>query len=254
MVAGNWKMNGSIALAQDIFKQFAQKVPTDFSEVVICPPSIYLESINQLISTNANELNIANLSVGAQNLNQHDSGAHTGEISGLMIKNSGCRYVIVGHSERRKMYNDTSDVVTEKFSAALQHGLTPILCVGESSEARSEGRTFDVIAEELDVIVAKNGSAAFDNAVIAYEPLWAIGTGKSASPEQAQEVHAFIRKRISDISPSAGAKIRILYGGSVTPTNAADIFAQPDVDGGLIGGASLNSSDFLSLCSIAMSV
>lgn len=253
MVAGNWKMNGSAELAQDLFSKFARKIKDDSAEVVLCPPAIYLESVKRLMEQNKEALNGSLVRMGAQNLSQHQFGAYTGEVSGQMLADAGCRYVIIGHSERRRMYGETSDIVADKFAAAQRYGLTPILCVGESGPAREARRTFEVIAEELDVVIEKNGTMAFDNAIIAYEPLWAVGTGKSATPEQAQEVHAFIRKRLSEVSPYIGENIRILYGGSVTPANAADIFAQPDVDGGLIGGASLNSAEFLTLCSIAMS-
>jgi triosephosphate isomerase (TIM) len=252
MVAGNWKMNGSVALAQELFSKFAVELQNDSAEVVLCPPAIYLESVRQLFEINKEALVGSLVGMGAQNLSQHDSGAYTGEISGQMLKDSGCRYVIIGHSERRRMYGETSSLVADKFAAAQKHGLTPILCVGESDSAREANRTFEVIAEQLNVVIEKNGAKAFENAIIAYEPVWAIGTGKSATPEQAQEVHAFIRQRLSEVSPNIGENIRILYGGSVTPSNAADLFAQPDVDGGLIGGASLNSTEFLSLCTIAM--
>lgn len=253
MVAGNWKMNFDASLAPDLFKKFTSKLTDDSVEVVICPPFIGLESVRQLLEANAESLSNSLVRVGAQNVSQHDFGAYTGEVSGKMLQDMGCRYVIIGHSERRRMYGETSDIVAQKFAAAQKYGLTPILCVGESGPAREARRTFEVIAEELDAVIRANGTMAFDNAIIAYEPLWAVGTGKSATPEQAQEVHAFIRQRLSEVSPFVGQKIRILYGGSVTPDNAADLFAQPDVDGGLIGGASLNSSEFLSLCSIAMS-
>ncbi|QSX34515.1 triose-phosphate isomerase [Shewanella avicenniae] len=253
MVAGNWKMNGSAQLAQELFKKFAAKLNNDAVEVVLCPPTIYLESVRQQLEKHREALKGSIVRMGAQNVSQHDFGAYTGEISGGMLTDVGCKYVIIGHSERRRMYGETSDVVADKFAAAQKHGLTPILCVGESGPAREARRTFEVLAEELDVVIEKNGTMAFDNAIIAYEPLWAVGTGKSATPEQAQEVHAFIRKRLSEVSPYIGENIRILYGGSVTPSNAADLFAQPDVDGGLIGGASLNSTEFLSLCAIATS-
>ncbi|RLV58679.1 triose-phosphate isomerase [Parashewanella curva] len=253
MIAGNWKMNGSAELAKELFKKFTAKLENDSAEVVLCPPSIYIESVRQQLEANKAQLNGALVRMGAQNVSQHNFGAYTGEISAKMLNDAGCQYVIVGHSERRRMYGETSAIVADKFAAAQKAGLTPILCVGESGPAREARRTFEVIAEELDVVIEKNGTLAFDNAIIAYEPLWAVGTGKSATPEQAQEVHAFIRSRLSEVSPFIGEKIRILYGGSVTPSNAADLFSQPDVDGGLIGGASLNSTEFLSLCSIAMS-
>ncbi|MCL1079042.1 triose-phosphate isomerase [Parashewanella spongiae] len=253
MIAGNWKMNGSGTLANELFRKFTSKLKNDSAEVVLCPPTIYLESVRQQLESTKDSLNGSLVRMGAQNVSQHDFGAYTGEVSAKMLKEAGCNYVIVGHSERRRMYGETSDIVADKFAAAQKNGLTPILCVGESGPAREARRTFEVIAEELDIVIEKNGTMAFDNAIIAYEPLWAVGTGKSATPEQAQEVHAFIRKRLSEVSPFIGENVRILYGGSVTPSNAADLFAQPDVDGGLIGGASLNSTEFLSLCRIAMS-
>ncbi len=168
-----------------------------------------------------------------------------------MLVEAGCRYVLVGHSERRRLFGETSFIVAEKFAAARAAGLVPILCLGESGAARQARRTFEVIAEELDIVIEKNGAMAFDNAIIAYEPIWAVGTGKCATPEQAQEVHSFIRGRLAEDTPVIGEKVRIIYGGSVTPANARDLFAQHDVDGGLIGGASLDSDAFLGIVEAA---
>ncbi|SDI96296.1 MULTISPECIES: triose-phosphate isomerase [Ferrimonas] len=251
MVAGNWKMNGSRQLAEELVKKFG-RLKDDSAEVVICPPTVYLESASKLLEQSKQSLDGRLVRLGAQNVSHHEFGAYTGEVSASMLREFGCNYVIVGHSERRRMYGETSDIVANKFATAQKMGLTPILCVGESLAAREARRTFEVIAGELDAVIEKVGTMAFDNAIIAYEPLWAVGTGKSATPEQAQEVHAFIRQRLSEVSPFIGEKIRILYGGSVKPSNAADLFSQPDVDGGLIGGVSLNASEFLALCSIAM--
>ncbi|MBY6186303.1 triose-phosphate isomerase [Marinobacter hydrocarbonoclasticus] len=250
MVAANWKMDGSQQLATELFDKF-QQLKDDSVEVVLCPPSIYLDSVQKLHEANREALSDCLVRLGGQNLSHHEFGAYTGEISGKMLKEFGCNYVIIGHSERRRMYGETSDIVADKFAMAQKMGLTPILCVGESLPAREANRTFEVIAGELDAVIKKHGTLAFDNAVIAYEPLWAIGTGKSATPEQAQEVHAYIRRRLSEVSPYIGENIRILYGGSVKASNAADLFAQPDVDGGLVGGASLNASEFTTLCRIA---
>ncbi|GAA5186216.1 triose-phosphate isomerase [Ferrimonas gelatinilytica] len=250
MVAANWKMAGSLQLAEELIQKFS-RLPDISPDVVLCPPSVYLDNIQSKLEAKASSLMGKNLTLGGQNLSHQEFGAYTGEISGTMLKEFGCKYVIIGHSERRRMYGETSDMVAEKFAMAQRCGLTPILCVGESLAAREANRTFEVLSGELDAVLDKCGIVAFDNAVLAYEPIWAIGTGKSATPEQAQEVHAFLRQRLSDLSPYEGEKIRILYGGSVKSSNAAELFNQPDVDGGLVGGASLNASEFVTLCRIA---
>ncbi|MCL1124715.1 triose-phosphate isomerase [Shewanella surugensis] len=254
MVAGNWKMNGDAKLAKALFVEFNTTLSGHSPEVVLCPPATYLESVKHEFEQSALSFKQSVIKLGAQSVSEHDVGAYTGEISASMLKDLGCQYVIIGHSERRSLYGETSHTIAEKFAAAKKQNLTPILCIGESSSEREANKTFKVIGDELNTIIERNGINAFDNAVIAYEPLWAIGSGNSATPEQAQEVHAFIRKRLLEVSPLVGENIRILYGGSVTPSNAADLFAQPDVDGGLIGGVSLKPTDFLSLCTIAMSV
>ncbi|WP_298441367.1 triose-phosphate isomerase [uncultured Ferrimonas sp.] len=250
IIAANWKMAGSQQLGEEVLEKF-KLLSNSSAEVVLCPPSVYLDSLQQKLSIRSSELVNHRIYLGSQNMSHQEFGAYTGEISGAMLKEFGCSYVIIGHSERRRMYGESSDIVADKFIMAQKMGLTPILCVGESLAAREASRTFEVLNGELNAVLDKVGIMAFDNAVIAYEPLWAIGTGKSATPEQAQEVHAFIRQRLTEISPYVGERIRILYGGSVKPSNAADLFTRPDVDGGLVGGASLNASDFVNLCRIA---
>ncbi|KAA3632384.1 MAG: triose-phosphate isomerase, partial [Proteobacteria bacterium] len=189
--------------------------------------------------------------LGAQNLDYHDAGAYTGEISGSMVRDVGCSHVIVGHSERRAYYGETNAIVAHKVGAALEAGLTPILCVGETLDERESDRAREVIASQVDAVVAALGVETFSRLIVAYEPVWAIGTGKTATPEQAQEAHDFIRSRLAEGNESVAANVRILYGGSVKPDNAAALFANRDIDGGLIGGASLNADDFLAICNAA---
>ncbi len=250
IVAANWKMAGSRQLGQEVLDKF-ELLNDSSAEAVLCPPNVYLDSLSQQLSERSDLLLRHRICLGGQNVSQHEFGAYTGETAAAMLKEFGCSYVIIGHSERRRMYGDSSNIVADKFIAAQKIGLTPILCVGESLAAREASRTFEVLDGELNAVLDKVGILAFDNAVIAYEPIWAIGTGRSATPEQAQEVHAFIRQRLTDLSPYTGDRIRILYGGSVKPSNAAELFNQMDVDGGLVGGASLNASDFVNLCRIA---
>ena len=232
LVAGNWKMHGTRAANQALLDAIVAGVKG--VECALCVPFPYLAQA-------AERLRGTQISWGAQNLSAHASGAHTGEVSAAMLADFGCRYVLVGHSERRQLYGETDAQAAAKFAAARAAGLRPILCVGETLEERDAGRTEAVVARQLDAAL---GKAGFGDAVLAYEPVWAIGTGRTATPEQAQAVHAFLRPRV-------GAAARILYGGSVKPDNAAAIFAQPDVDGGLIGGASLVAKDFLAICTMA---
>jgi triosephosphate isomerase len=245
LVAGNWKMNGekagSTALLEGILAGMGE---VKNAEVAVCPPFI-------LVPLAAEKLSGSAVAVGGQNLSVHDSGAYTGEISGPMLRDAGCHYVIVGHSERRSYYGENDALVAEKFSAARRHGLVPILCVGETLEEREAGDTEDVVARQLDAVIAIDGIAAFSDAVIAYEPVWAIGTGKTATQEQAQDVHRFIRDRLASHDATVAEQCRILYGGSMKPDNAAELIAQPDIDGGLIGGASLKAADFLAICAAA---
>jgi len=235
LVAGNWKMNGSrasnLALLEALLKGIGG---ARGAECAVCPPFPYLEQVGE-------KLRGTPLALGAQNLSEHAQGAHTGEISAAMLAEFGCRYVIVGHSERRQLHGERDAQVAAKFAAALGAGLIPILCVGETLEERDAGRTEEVVGRQLDAVLKAN---SFEKAVLAYEPVWAIGTGRNATPEQAQGVHGFLRKKVA-------AATRILYGGSVKPQNAAAIFAMPDVDGGLIGGASLVAGDFLDIVKAA---
>ncbi len=245
LVAGNWKMNGSRAEAGALLESVTKGVSaTSRTEVAVCPPFV-------LIPLAAERLAGTAVAWGGQNLNENPSGAYTGEISGPMLRDWGCTYVIVGHSERRSLYGETDETVAAKFAAAQRAGLVPILCVGESLEERGRGETEEVVARQLDAVLDRNGIAAFRNAVIAYEPVWAIGTGKTATPEQAQAVHAFIRGRLAREDKVVAEGLRILYGGSVKGANAKELFAQPDIDGGLIGGASLNAQEFLTICRAA---
>ena len=239
LVAGNWKMNGDLQLLMQVEEIFEQAT-LDNVDVLVCPPYPYLSSFTSEA-----------FFTGAQDLSEHASGAHTGEVSGSMLSAVGCDYVIVGHSERRADQHESNGLIADKVASALEHGLTPVLCVGEPEAVRDAGDLFEFIASQLDAVISKTGIDAFSDIVIAYEPVWAIGTGKTATPEQAQEVHAFIRDHIKALNAELAATIKILYGGSVKADNAAELFSQPDVDGGLIGGASLNPQDFLSICQAA---
>jgi triosephosphate isomerase len=244
-VAGNWKMNGSREMAEDLVRGVVAGVgESPASGVAICPPFPYLGIVSRLANGSPVEL-------GAQNLSSEDSGAFTGEVAGGMLADVGCRYVIVGHSERRALYGEDDSVVAAKYGAAQSHGLVPILCVGETLEEREGDVTEQVVRRQLEAVLETAGVSSFGGAVIAYEPVWAIGTGRTASPEQAQEVHAFIRSLLSDKDAKIADSVQVLYGGSVKPANAAEIFSMPDVDGGLIGGASLEAESFVAICQAA---
>jgi triosephosphate isomerase len=238
-------MNGSrtesAALLDGIRKGMS---PASRAEVAVCPPYI-------LIPLVAEKLAGSPVTWGGQNLSMHKSGAYTGEISGPMLRDYGCTYVIVGHSERRTLYGETDAVVTEKYGAAQATGLIPILCVGETLQEREARQTEAVVARQLDAVLDKHGIGSFKNAVIAYEPVWAIGTGKTATPQQAQEVHHFIRSRLTAKDKTVAENTRILYGGSMKGSNAKELLAQVDIDGGLIGGASLQAEEFLTICRAA---
>ena len=210
-------------------------------DCAVCVPFPYLSQAQQKLSGSAVKL-------GAQDVHQLDKGAYTGEVSAAMLRDFGCSYVIVGHSERRAYYNESSRLVAEKFLAAQQAGITPILCVGETLEQRESGITESVVAGQLDALIELGGVQVLRNAVVAYEPVWAIGTGKTATAAQAQAVHAFIRQRVASHDSQIAAELCILYGGSVKANNAAELFAMPDIDGGLIGGAALLADDFLAIC------
>lgn len=210
-------------------------------EVVVCVPYPYLAQAQQL-------LNGGPVAWGAQNVSEHDAGAFTGEVSAAMLKDFGCRYVIIGHSERRALYGESDAQVASKFVAASNAGLTPILCVGEQLTERESGATMQVVTRQLDAVLERVGAAALANGVLAYEPVWAIGTGKTATPMQAQEVHAALRAHVGRSDAKAAAELTILYGGSVKGSNAGELFAMGDIDGGLIGGASLKADEFLAIC------
>ena len=215
--------------------------------LLVCPPYPYLASV-------AGQLQGSNVGLGAQNVSEHETGAYTGEVAPAMLRDVGCGYAIVGHSERRTLYGETSEQVVEKMAAALAEGLIPILCVGETLEQRESGSTEQVVAEQLVAAIERNGIAAVGSSVIAYEPVWAIGTGKTATPEQAQDVHRYIRSVLAQHDPSVAEKVQILYGGSVKGDNAAGLFGMPDIDGGLIGGASLKAADFLAIARAATEI
>lgn len=245
LVAGNWKLNGSLSANEALVKGILDGMgDVKKAEVAVCPPYPYLPQVNTLLEGSAVKL-------GSQDNSEYDSGAYTGEVSAPMLKEIGCEYAIVGHSERRSLFCETDEITAQKFAAAQKAGLTPILCVGELLEERENGTTEQVVARQLDAVVNLVGISAMANSVVAYEPVWAIGTGKTASPEQAQAVHEFIRRRLAEKDAGVAEGLQILYGGSVKPDNAAELFAKPDIDGGLIGGASLKASDFLGICTAA---
>ncbi len=245
LVAGNWKMYGHRASIEALVKGINAGLSSlPKVQVLVCPPAPYLAEVAHSAGVN--------LAVGAQNIAaQEQEGALTGEVLGAMLKEVGCSHVIVGHSERRALFGDSDAIVAQKVRAALIAGLVPILCVGETLAEREGGQTEEVIARQLDAVFALSPTASLHKLVIAYEPVWAIGTGKTATPEQAQAVHQFIRGRIAAVDAKLAGSTRLLYGGSVKPDNAALIFGQPDVDGGLIGGASLKAADFLAICTAA---
>ncbi len=234
-------MHGSRAENNALLDGMLAQLDATKVDVLVCPPLVYLAEV-------AAKLKGTPVAVGAQSVCADAVGAFTGEVSANMLKDVGCRYVLVGHSERRSLYHEDSALVARKFVAAQTQGLLPVLCVGESLQQRQANQTFAVISEQLDAVVSLAGMDAFTQAVVAYEPVWAIGTGLTATPEQAQEVHAFIRKSLAARDVSVAAGLRILYGGSVKGSNAAELFAMTDVDGGLVGGASLKADEFLKIC------
>lgn len=248
LVAGNWKMNGNISANAELVAGIRAGMPdTDRVKVLICPPFPYLAAA-------AGAIQGSSLLLGAQTVSEHASGAFTGEIAPEMLRDVGCTYVLVGHSERRALYGESSQAVADKFAAALEAGLKPVLCVGETLAEREAGNTEAVINEQLTAVLSTVGIEAFVSAVIAYEPVWAIGTGMTASPQQAQDVHAHIRGVLAEQSADLAEKIQILYGGSVKGDNAAGLFTMPDIDGGLIGGASLKANDFLAIADAAAGI
>lgn len=245
MVAGNWKMHGSRGENARLIEEIVAGYPANVTaDCVVCPPFVYLQEVGRLLRDTP-------IALGAQDACAETHGAFTGEVSAGMLKDVGCKYVLVGHSERRLIYRESEQLVARKFAAAHAKGLIPVLCVGEQLPDREASRTEEVIGSQLDVVLELCGPQVLGHGLIAYEPVWAIGTGRNATPQQAQEVHAFIRARIAARDARIAADTRILYGGSVKAGNAAELFAMPDVDGGLIGGASLKADEFLAILGAA---
>lgn len=241
LVVGNWKLNGSVAGNEALLKSLLRDIPQGGSAgCAVCAPYPYLAQLQGMLRGSA-------IAWGGQDVSQFDQGAYTGEVSGRMLAEFGCRYAIVGHSERRALFGDTDGVAADKYAAARRAGLTPIFCVGETLEEREGGSTEAVLARQLDALLGKQGAAGLEGGVLAYEPVWAIGTGKTATSSQAQEAQAFLRKRVAAGDAAVAARLPILYGGSVKGANAAELFAMPDVDGGLVGGASLLAEEFVAI-------
>jgi len=240
LLAGNWKMHGNANRATELVEQLAAHEDT-FSgvDMIVFPPAVHLSAVVDALTSSV-------IDVGGQNMSQHDDGALTGEISGAMLKDIGCDYVLVGHSERRTVFAESNNEIAEKFNTAQAQGLTPVLCVGESLQQRQQGQTVKVVTEQIAAVINLVGIENLCRGVIAYEPVWAIGTGEVATPEQAQSVHAEIRSQLG----LQGADTWLLYGGSVNASNAAELFAQPDINGGLVGGASLKAQEFLNIAQL----
>ena len=246
VVAGNWKMHGTLQEAGSLAAQLKGSCETDAVEVVVCPPFTALASVAQ-------QLQGSRIHLGAQDLFWEPQGAFTGEVSPTMLADAGCRYVIIGHSERRTHFGETDEMVHRKLQAALRHGLTPIVCIGETLAEREANRTFEVLARQLDGALEGCPDGECRRLILAYEPVWAIGTGRNATPEQAQEAHAFIRRWVGEhCGAEVATGLRIQYGGSVTAANAASLLQQPDVDGALVGGASLNADAFAAIVRAAV--
>jgi len=245
LVAGNWKLNGSKEVTKQLIEGIKSGVGrVNNAEVAVCPPYIYLPQVAELLKDSP-------INWGGQNMCSQESGAYTGEISAQMLRDYNCKYVIIGHSERRTIFAESDHDIAKKFVAATNAGLIPILCVGELLEQRESGQTEDVVAQQLKAVLTLAGIEKFSNSVIAYEPVWAIGTGKTATSQQAQDVHKFIRGLLQKENVDIAQNTQILYGGSVKPENAKELFAQDDIDGGLIGGASLTADSFLGICTAA---
>jgi len=242
LVAGNWKMNGSKASVAELMQGIVDGIAAAKGQTLVCPPFVYIAQVAEAVAGTP-------VLLGAQDVSFEESGAFTGEVSAAMLKDMGCEYVIVGHSERRALHGETNDVVAKKFVAAQKEGLIPVLCVGETLEERESGVTVQIVKEQFEAVLDLAGADAFKNAVLAYEPVWAIGTGKTATSDQAQEVHAALRAIAAERDAAMAQGLQILYGGSCKPSNAEELFAQEDIDGGLIGGASLKAEDFLGICS-----
>lgn len=245
LVVGNWKMHGNLArnkaLLDAVLVGVGDLRKADYG---VCVPYPYLAQAQSILQG-------SNIAWGAQNLSQHEQGAFTGAVAPGMLADFGCRYVIIGHSERRALFHESNDIAAAKFDAAIKFGLTPIFCVGETLQEREQGVTEQVVGRQLEVVLNHAGAKSVAKTVIAYEPVWAIGTGKTATPEQAEDVHAFIRQRVAQLDGVVARDLKILYGGSMKPGNAAELMAMPDIDGGLIGGASLVAEEFVAICRAA---
>ena len=242
LVAGNWKMNGSKESIKELINGVVDGAKSLTGvEVAVCPPFIYIADVTAAVAG-------SNVDVGSQDACTDLKGAFTGETSIEMIKDFGCKYAIVGHSERRTLYGESDEIVAQKYTVVKKAGVTPIFCIGETLQEREQGITEEVCARQIDAVFTAEGDDAFAGSVIAYEPVWAIGTGKTASPEEAQAVHAFIRQHLAKRNADVADKVQILYGGSMNPANAKELMGQSDIDGGLIGGASLKVEDFLAVC------
>lgn len=246
LIAGNWKMNLSLSEATQLLKTLNQQAHTFVNQVAVFPPGVYLSLAQSLLRDTP-------LQWGAQDVSAHADGAYTGEISARMLADLGCKYVIIGHSERRQYHRETDELVLEKCKAAQQSRLTPIICIGETATERKDGLTFDIVRQQLSPFLTPYSIPLLTHCIIAYEPVWAIGTGLTATPEIAQDVHLAIRQAIAAHHATTAKTIKILYGGSVKPDNAASLFSMPDIDGGLIGGASLSADSFMALCRLSIS-
>lgn len=240
LIAGNWKMNGSQAANAILLNGIKGELGQSTCDVVVCVPAPYYAQCQAGLSASS-------VAWGGQDISVHESGAYTGEVSGAMMKDFGCAYVIVGHSERRSYHHESDDMIAQKSVRALKSELTPIVCVGESLAEREAGQTDEVVGRQIDAVLAMIDAADIGKLVVAYEPVWAIGTGKTATPQMAQDVHAMLRAKLASKNPVAAASVQIIYGGSMKPDNAKELLAMPDIDGGLIGGASLKVADFLAI-------
>lgn len=240
LIAGNWKLNGSISSITELVRGVSSGLQSLNCEMAVCAPYPYLQMVSE-------QLESSRLKVAAQDVSEHDSGAFTGEVSAEMLLDFGCSYALVGHSERRSYHSESDEQIAEKFNRLKLAGIVPILCVGETLAERDEGITQAVVSQQVLTVIEKFGISALSDSVIAYEPVWAIGTGRTATPEQAQEVHSDIRTLLASFDENIAAKTQILYGGSMNPGNASSLLAMPDIDGGLIGGASLKADDFLAI-------
>ena len=239
LIAGNWKMNGNLQSVVELVEGI-KAGDAGKAELAVFPPAVFLMKVGGLLAD-------SEIALGAQNVCDQEAGAFTGEVAAAMLKECGCRYALAGHSERRSLYLETDQLVAARCAMAVASGIIPILCVGETLQEREQGVTEDVVARQIDAVIDLSGIDGIARAIIAYEPVWAIGTGKVATPDQAQDVHAFIRGKLAQLDVGVAEQVKILYGGSMNPSNAAELLSQPDIDGGLIGGASLKADDFLAI-------